>query len=96
MKKIIILGLMIVFMFMVSCTNTTVITTIFTTLENTTDEDTTNSTTNNPTTEAITTTQPTTIESTTAAPEIDTISSVLGVENKTNIVGHYFDPLYGV
>jgi endoglucanase Acf2 len=96
MKKIMILGLMIVLMFMVSCTNSTVITTIFTTLENTTSEDTTSLTTNTSTTEVITTTQPTTIDSTTAIPETDTISSVLGVDNKTNVVGHYFDPLYGV
>lgn len=89
MKKIMIFGMMLLFVFMLSCTNNTVLTTIFTTTSSITE-------TELPTTSESTTTEPTTIETTTKVEEQDTIANILGVENKTIIVGHYFDPLYEV
>ncbi|MDY0317963.1 MAG: glycosyl hydrolase [Candidatus Izemoplasmatales bacterium] len=98
MKKIMIFGMMLVFVFMLSCTNNTVLTTLFTTTSNITDSETETEapTTSETTTVSPTTTEPTTGETTTEVEELDTIASVLGVENKTIIVGHYFDPLYDV
>ncbi|MGD9761361.1 MAG: glycosyl hydrolase [Candidatus Izemoplasmatales bacterium] len=94
MKKILIFNLLFLLIFIVGCTNNTTTENETTTIGQTTENSTT-SLTNTSSDTTIGTTTETTTEITTI-PYNDTIDSVLGLEDKSIIVNHYFNPMENV